>query len=201
MSAGTSAPPGPTSDGPRSAPIRARRVIVIAGVAVVALALLGILFVPLAGPDENEGSTPLLGTAAPDIDLASLDGTRVQLSELRGRPVIVNFWATWCIPCREEFPLLATAYAEHATDGLEILGVIHDDSVDGARRFAEAHGATWPMLLDADDAAWADYIGVGLPMSFFIDREGVVRGFSLGGFSEAGLDRHLERILPGDRSA
>jgi cytochrome c biogenesis protein CcmG/thiol:disulfide interchange protein DsbE len=142
------------------------------------------------------GGHPLIGQAAPEIDLTTLDGERVTLSELRGRPVLINFWATWCIPCRDEFPLMAAAYEEHAADGLEILGIVHDDTADGARAFASDMGARWPMLMDSDDVAWNDYVGVGMPTSFFVDRDGIVRAFSLGGFTEDGLTAQLETILP-----
>jgi len=89
------------------------------------------------------------------------------------------------------------AYAEHHDDGLEILGIVHDDTVDGARRFAADYGATWPMLDDADDVAWNDYLGVGMPQSYFIDAGGIVQAFSLGGFTETGLAAQLALILPG----
>ncbi len=174
--------------------------------AVGILALLVVLFVPLGGSPAAEpgasvdalvvGGHPLVGKAAPEIDLLTIDGVPVKLSELRGRPVLVNFWATWCPPCREEFPLMADAYAEHQADGLEILGVLHQDLADGARAFAQDTGATWPVLADPDDSAYKDYLVVGLPTSFFIDAEGIVRAFSLGGFSEDGLAAQLETILP-----
>ena len=142
------------------------------------------------------GGHPLAGQVAPDIELAGLDGETVKLSDLRGRPVLVNFWATWCPPCRDEFPLMVEAYQAHAEDGLEILGVVHQDTADGARAFASEMGATWPLLLDPADAAWKAYLGVGLPTSFFIDADGVVRDFSLGGFSREGLEAQLQSILP-----
>ena len=171
----------------------------IASVALVALAI--ILAVPMGDREPRTSRVvvaghPLLDKPAPEIDLATLDGDRVRLSDLRGRPVIVNFWATWCIPCRQEFPLLVEAYARHREDGLGILGVVHDDTADGARAFAADYGATWPMPFDADDVAWEDYLGVGVPMSFFIDPEGIVRAFSLGGFTESGLGTQLARVLP-----
>ncbi len=195
--------------------------LILAG-AVALVALLFVLFVPLgpvepagdagasAGPPGGAsagasvdsivvGGHPLLGKAAPDIDLLTIDGEPVKLSALRGRPVLVNFWATWCPPCREEFPLMVDAYAEHADDGLEILGVMHQDFADGARDFAADMGATWPILDDPQDAAYGDYLVVGMPTSFFIDADGVVRAFSLGGFSEDGLAAQLESILPDRR--
>jgi thiol-disulfide isomerase/thioredoxin len=110
--------------------------------------------------------------------------------------VLINFWATWCGPCREEFPLMVEAYRAHEQDGLEILGISHNDTVDGAREFAADQGAGWVLLDDADDVAWNDYLGVGMPTSFFVDPEGIVRAFSLGPFTEEGLQRQLATILP-----
>jgi cytochrome c biogenesis protein CcmG, thiol:disulfide interchange protein DsbE len=178
----------------------------VVAAAVATLAIFVVLFVPLGGsPAAKPGASvdslvvgghPLVGKPAPEIDLLTIDGEPVKLSELRGQPVLVNFWATWCPPCREEFPLMASAYAKHETDGLEILGVMHQDLADGARAFAQDTGATWPILADPEDTAYQDYLVVGLPTSFFIDAEGIVRAFSLGGFSEDGLAAQLETILP-----
>jgi cytochrome c biogenesis protein CcmG/thiol:disulfide interchange protein DsbE len=150
---------------------------------------------PGASP-VSVGGHPLYGQPAPEIDLQTFDGERVTLSSLRGRPVLVNFWASWCIPCRTEFPLMVETYAERADEGLEIMGILHDDTVEGGRAFAADQGATWPMLYDADDEAWDDYLGLGMPTSFFIDADGIVRAFSLGPFSEEGLPRQLATIMP-----
>lgn len=187
------------ADAPDRRPQRALLAIGIAVLAIVALTLL--FFVPLGGGGDGIDSEvvtghPLYGQPAPEIELVTLDGEPVTLSALRGRPVLINFWATWCVPCREEFPLLVAAYAEHADDGLEILGIIHDDSADGAREFAADQGARWPMLPDADDVAWDDYRGLLMPTSFFIDAGGVVRAFSLGAFTPDGLAAQLATILP-----
>jgi cytochrome c biogenesis protein CcmG/thiol:disulfide interchange protein DsbE len=174
------------------------------GAAVTLIGLLVLLFVPLGSSDPDAdsvtvGGHPLAGKAAPEIALETLYGDPVTLSGLRGRPVLINFWASWCIPCREEFPLMVAAYEKHADDGLEILGVVHDDTTEGARAFAADMGAGWPILLDPEDAAWEAYTGVGLPTSFFIDAEGVVQAFSLGGFTEDGLAAQLGTILPDRR--
>jgi cytochrome c biogenesis protein CcmG/thiol:disulfide interchange protein DsbE len=182
-------------------PERTRRRLAIVVVALAALAFLVVVAVavPLASTDPESVAVsghPLVGEPAPGIELATLDGEPVSLAALQGRPVLVNFWATWCLPCRDEFPLLAEAYRAHADDRLEILGIVHDDTADGARAFAADMGATWPMVLDPDDEAWADYLGVGMPTSFFIDTDGVVQAASLGGFSEDGLTALLARILP-----
>ena len=173
-------------------------------IAVVVMAIAALLFVFLVPLSDSEsapesvtvGGHPLLGQIAPDIDLETLDGTRVVLSDLRGQPVLINFWATWCIPCRQEFPLMVTTYEAHRDDGLEILGVVHDDTADGARSFAQDLGATWPMPFDVDDVAWNDYLGVAMPTSFFVDSDGIIRAFTLGGFTETGLAAQLDLILP-----
>jgi cytochrome c biogenesis protein CcmG/thiol:disulfide interchange protein DsbE len=186
---------------PESLTRRPAAALLIVGLGLAVLALLILLVVPLGRTDGDVdslvvGGHPLVDGPAPEIDLATLDGGRMALSGLRGRPVLVNFWATWCIPCRDEFPLMAAAYEEHAADGLEILGIVHDDTADGARAFARDMGATWPMLMDADDVAWRDYVGVGMPTSFVVDAAGIIRAFSLGGFTEDGLAAQLDTILP-----
>jgi cytochrome c biogenesis protein CcmG/thiol:disulfide interchange protein DsbE len=178
-----------------------RAVLLVGIVAVGGLALTLLLFPPWGGSGEDAdtavvGGHPLFGQQAPEIDLRSIEGERVTLSALRGRPVLINFWATWCPPCREEFPLMVQAYADHAEDGLEILGILHDDAAEGAGAFAADQGANWPVLLDPDDAAWDAYRGVAMPTSFFVDGEGVVRAFSLGAFTETGLAAQLATILP-----
>jgi len=90
------------------------------------------------------------------------------------------------------------AYGEYRDRGLEILGIVHRDTGDNARAFAQQQGATWPMLLDTNDAVWRDYIGVGVPQSYFIDADGLVRAFSIGPLSDAGLQAGLDTILPPD---
>ena len=153
------------------------------------------LTAPVATP-VVAGRNPLLDRPAPAIDLVALDGRRVRLEDYRGRPVIVNFWASYCDPCREEFALYREQREQHAAAGLEILGVIRsDDSLEAARGFARAQRASWPLLTDPQDAAWNAYGGTGLPTSFFIDRTGVVRAVSYGPPPPDVLAQQLARIL------
>ncbi len=154
--------------------------------------------VPAASPGASVvvvAGSPLLGRQAPDFTLSDLDGRPVSLSDYRGRPVIVNFWASWCGPCKIEFPIFRDARERYRADGLEILGVVHDDSAEAAAAFVEQEGSEWPALLDPDDAAWSAYSGLALPTSFFIDREGVVRAVSFGPPLSGTLDDQLEKIL------
>ncbi len=101
------------------------------------------------GPDGSPivvGGSPLLGKPAPPIELADLAGGTVSLAEYAGRPVVVNFWASWCVPCRDEFPVFVAGRETYAEQGLEILGVIYKDNAESARTFAEDQGALWPLL-------------------------------------------------------
>ncbi len=141
------------------------------------------------------GGHPLLDQPAPDFTLTDLDGRTVRLSDYRGRPVVVNFWASWCIPCKAEFPLFNAARAEHTREGLEILGVIHDDSLEAARTFARDQGAGWSMLDDREDVAWNAYQVQALPTTYYVDREGIVRAVSFGPPPSGALDEQLEKIL------
>lgn len=136
-----------------------------------------------------------VGQPAPDFALADLDGNPVRLSDLRGRPVIVNFWASWCGPCVEEFPLLTAAASAHEGDGLAVVGIVFRDRSEAARGFLERMGATWPALMDPGDAVASRFGIIGPPDTFFIDRRGVVVSRQIGQLSSADLERGLTQIL------
>ncbi len=141
------------------------------------------------------GRDPLVGNPAPDFTLQTVDGQTVTLSELRGKPVILNFWASWCVPCREEFPLLVGAYQQYSQQGLQIVGVIHDDGPQTATDFAKQYGATWPLVLDPNEVAWNAFHGSFVPVSYYIDRDGVIRAVSYGPPPSGFLDEQIRQIL------
>lgn len=137
---------------------------------------------------------------APDFRLTGLDGGTVDLTAYRGRPVVVNFWASWCRPCIQEFPLLAAARARHRADGLEVIGVLAtSDARDQARAFVRGHGGRWPVGVDrgggpAGETAIA-YGVAGLPETYFVRRDGSLAVRQLGELSERSLRENLAQIL------
>lgn len=138
-----------------------------------------------------------IGQPAPDFALTDLDGKTVRLADLRGRPVLVNFWASWCAPCVEEFPILQSAVAEHADQDLAIIGIVYRDNSEAARSFMARMGADWPTVMDPGDEVALRYAIFGPPETFFIDAGGVIRGRQIGQLSASDLDRQLALILTG----
>jgi len=137
------------------------------------------------------------GTTAPALRLAALDGGTVDLARYRGRPVLVNFWATWCAPCVREFPLLRRTLDAHRADGLVVLGVLVNDSPEKARAFVGEHGGAWPVGIDRGGGAAAAYKLVGLPESVFVRRDGTLSSRVLGELTPAQLQVLLTPILGG----
>jgi cytochrome c biogenesis protein CcmG/thiol:disulfide interchange protein DsbE len=138
---------------------------------------------------------PAVGSRAPELALTDLDGTPVRLSDFAGRPVVLNYWASWCGPCRDEFPALKDALAAHAADGLVVLGVLFKDDAAPAKDFMTKQDATWSSLADPDGAGAAAFRVVAPPTTFFIGRDGIVRDLQVGGMTPDQLTRHLGTIL------
>ena len=147
----------------------------------------------LVGPAAP--SVARVGEAAPAFTLSDLDGNRVSLADLRGRPVVVNFWASWCGHCKEEFPLLASAADAHRDAGLAVVGIVFRDGAGPARDFMARFGATWPAAIDPDETVASRFGIIWPPDTFFIDRNGVVTSRQIGQLSSADLDRGLAGIL------
>lgn len=136
-----------------------------------------------------------VGEPAPAFVLTGLDGNPLSLGDLRGRPVIVKFWASSCVPCIDEFPLLTSAAAAHEEDRLAVVGIVVRDSPGAAREFLARMGATWPSAMDPGDAVARQYGIIGPPDSFFINRDGIVVSRQIGPLSAADLERRLAGIL------
>lgn len=172
-----------------------RRLIVAAWLLAGVAGALALLTINIAGP-RTAVDTPIVGRPAPAFDLETLDGGRLSVADLRGSPVVVNFWASWCIPCREEAPLLTAAAEEYEAQGLRVVGIVYQDSPQSARDFMGRYGQTYPGLVDPDGRTAIDYGVFGIPETFFVDRTGVVRSRQVGPVTEESLRKEIEAILP-----
>lgn len=160
-------------------------------VPIVLLAALGFVMVgrlPVSSP-------AVVGSAAPDFSLADLDGNPLRLADLRGRPVILYFWASWCGPCVEEFPLLREASARHEQHGLAVVGIVVDDRSEAARDFMARNGATWPAAMDPGGRVAAAYGILGPPQTYFIGADGTIAARHFGQMTADAMDRQLATIL------
>jgi cytochrome c biogenesis protein CcmG/thiol:disulfide interchange protein DsbE len=181
----------------RRLPFRTLLVVASLALVVVACGSTGSSSTPAPGETPVVvGGSPLLRKPAPPIELQDLSGETVSLGSYQGRPVVVNFWASWCVPCRDEFPVFVDAREQHADAGLEILGVVYKDNAANAQRFADDQGAEWPLLQDPGEKVYNAYLGFGVPISVFIDPAGIVQGVSYGPLSEEGFQDQLDLILP-----
>jgi peroxiredoxin len=182
-------PSTPSSTPSEAPPARSRRARWILGACGLALVVVvgAITWVSVASnndskssaaPDPRLGQVSVKGVAtvgapAPDFTLQTLDGKTVHLSDYRGKPVVVNFWASWCIPCRAEFPMLRKQLAQH-DDDFVLLGVDFKDIPSDARTFAKEQHATWPILEDPTNAVSQAYGVRAVPQTFFIGRDGTI---------------------------
>ena len=142
--------------------------------------------------------SPREGFLAPDFTLDMLDGTKVTLSELRGKIVLINLWATWCPPCRAEMPALENAYKQYKDSGVVVLGlnVTNQDSEKDIPPFVDEFGLTFPILLDRDGSVSALYQLKGLPTTYFVNREGIIRTVVVGGpMNETFIRSKIEALL------
>jgi peroxiredoxin len=143
-------------------------------------------------------SSPKEGFLAPDFTLTTLDGDQLVLSGLRGHPVVLNLWASWCLPCRAEMPAIEAVYRRYRDEGLVVVGLnlTSQDSESAASKFVQEFGLTFPVALDPDGTAQELYRLLGLPSTFFIDEEGVIRSIIVGGpMSEALIQSKVEDLL------
>ena len=146
----------------------------------------------------DEGLPDLRGKRAPDFSLRSVEGKKVSLSDYKGKAVLINFWATWCAPCKIEMPWLVALRKQYASQGFEILGVSEDDA-DTPRtklaKFGQEEGLNYPLLV-GDDAVSRKYGGVEfLPTSYFVGRDGKIVAETAGLVSKDEVEASIKKAL------
>jgi cytochrome c biogenesis protein CcmG/thiol:disulfide interchange protein DsbE len=159
---------------------------------VVVLAIAGCSNGSVTGQALAEGGT------APDFTLRSLDGKVASLADFRGRPVVLNFWATWCGPCRQEIPFLqeVSEDSEWKERGLMVLAVNLGESSAAVRAFVDSNRLTFTVLLDSTHEVGAQYNARYIPTTYFIDKDGIIRNIKIGAFTtKSDLDRSIINML------
>jgi thiol-disulfide isomerase/thioredoxin len=182
--------------------------VVVAG-SLVVVAVASVLFALRHPPSEprrpgletlGDGAPPV-GRRAPDFSLPLLTGGTFHLHSVRGKPILLNFWASWCAPCREETPLLVRLHKMYGPRGVQFVGVDSEDQIADARRFVVQFGVDYPLVHLDDDRVIDAYAIPGLPTTVFIGADGIVAGKVVGGFvgpqGEKLLIARLDRLLAG----
>lgn len=188
-----------------------RALLLVLALAIVVPVVLYVGSRPVASPvggirtrvqGASKGVAPRVGYTAPNFALPALDGGQLELQQFRGRPVLLNFWATWCPPCREEMPILEQLYRERREQGFVVLAVSIDEPAfvnevgPYIQRGSPQTGAyTFPVALDTKRQVAEQYKLLGLPVSFFIDRDGIIREMQLGGMNRQLVLEKLRTIL------
>ena len=150
------------------------------------VAALGLLLVGKAA-DAREHLLEAMGMAkvppkaAPDFTLPNTDGQQVSLQQYRGKVVFLNFWATWCIPCREEMPALERLHQTYQTQDLAIISIDLKESADQVKVFFQKHSLSFPALLDQNGSVFRDYLVAGMPTTYLIGRDGTMLARGVGG--------------------
>ena len=165
-------------------------------VVVVSLLLLSLSLAACGGEDPSQTVGINVGSVAVDFTLPDLDGTEVSLSQYRGDVVLINFWATWCPPCRAEIPEIEAAYRARNDEGFVVLGIAVEQSHALVAPFVELEGMTYPVLLDELSQVYSTYRVPGLPVSVVVDQDGVIQARHIGQMTGAQLDQYLAHVLP-----
>jgi thiol-disulfide isomerase/thioredoxin len=164
------------------------------GAVLIAFIVIGLVCLEMAPVFGQE--TSHAGTRAPDWELADLNGKMIKFSDFRDKVVILDFWATWCVPCREEIPHFVELQKQYGAKGLAIVGVSLDQQGPNiVKQFVKEFGVNYPVVM-ASDKVVADYGGIeGVPTTFIIDKKGRIVGKHVGYEEKQTLEKEIQRLL------
>ena len=177
---------------------RRRTVLVLAVFTALNLGLGGVLWsllTPAPHLIQGRAFSPLVGHPAPNVTFTPWNGQTLQLAALKGHPVVLNFWASWCDPCRQEAPVLESAWQQHQREGVLLLGVDYHDTASAAQQFLRTYSITYPNGPDVADRISASYAVSNIPITVFIDRSGTVVRTILGQLDPATLEGAIQQLL------
>ncbi len=181
---------------------REKRIVIICLVSMFNAGLVVFILIQLLTPASQAAKDPLVGHAAPDFSLVMLNSSnpeksKLSLANFKGRPIVLNFWASWCQPCKEELPLLENTWKQlHAQHkDIIILGIDFQESSKDATRFLQLYGITYLAGLDADGSIANKYNVTSLPQTFFIDRNGTIRSREPQELTAQELSHNLKSIM------
>ncbi|MHB0969055.1 MAG: TlpA family protein disulfide reductase [Thermoanaerobaculia bacterium] len=171
--------------------------VLVAGLIII-VPFLVILFMNL-GRDPHEIESPLIGRIAPQFALREVGSSRaVPLESLRGRPAVINFWATWCVPCFEEHPILVSSAAAYG-DRVQFLGVVYQDEEPRILKFLSENGQSYPTLFDDGGKTAIAYGVYGVPETFFLDPTGKIVAKHSGPLTPQALAANVQLAMGGAR--
>lgn len=169
-------------------------ILAIAGL-VLALGVAGFLLMQGNAKNESPANLPEAKEPAPNFTLALLDGKNFQFSEHKGKPVLINFFASWCLPCREEMPVLVKIAHEYGPKGVVLLGIAVDDTEEKMKDFIARYGVNFPVGLDKTAEIQKSFGLYGIPTTYFIDKQGIINYFHSGVVTEELLRHELDKLL------
>jgi thiol-disulfide isomerase/thioredoxin len=171
-----------------------KRLKVMLVITLVSVLLSGLV---MAGCSPSSAQGVEAGNPAPDFQLQSLDGQTVSLGNLQGKPVLINFWATWCGPCRSEMPYIQEIYEEWSVKGLVVLAINMGESSSKVEEFMQSNSLSFAVLLDTKQDVAQRYNITGIPTTFFIDKDGIIQDKVIGAFqNKTQIENRLSKIMP-----
>ena len=189
-------PQRPLSKGPGR-----RKSLIVGAVILVNVGLLAFLLTQLLTPATTPSSDPIVGHPATGFTLSALESANekgvLSLSDFKGKPIVLNFWASWCVPCKEELPLLENTWKQMQAQGKDVIfiGIDYQESSSAATNFLQQNGVTYPAALDASGSVASTYGIASLPDTFFINRDGIVVSKELRELTAQVLSTNLKLIL------